>query len=371
MKELEKKVYKLRSSVCDEWIVKILVGLIQLLEGIDGGEDGGKSDGRIRIESTVDLQYTMAKGAFVIPSTVVDGNQQDSHEFQKYILDVLDRVVDFILNDSYRSSAGLRSLLDTDTSSRLASLLDSDASGAESIVDTGPNPFAGVVIQTLICTDEECLRESITRESFYDLSFDLMFQSKAPIGLSSCIKKYFSAEVVDYKCWQCAVRRFYESEENHLGLNEAYCRVKEDDTSVSHIKSTKYFKEKKKTKQYHFLKFPKIMVFHFKRLSFDVHSGLPIKINLPVAYDEQIDMSEYLSDSVRGRDQVCGPIYTLYSIIVHLGSEHGRFGHYIAYRKCGKNWWRFNDHRAEEIGSFKDLQAECVLPYMLYYMSSV
>lgn len=91
-----------------------------------------------------------------------------------------------------------------------------------------------------------------------------------------------------------------------------------------------------------FVNFPKILMLHLKRFEFDLQILQNVKILTEYKFEEEIDVSRYLSSDSTQTKEECK--YTLLSILVHQGRWAGT-GHYFSYARpgLGEQWFQFND----------------------------
>jgi len=115
------------------------------------------------------------------------------------------------------------------------------------------------------------------------------------------------------------------------------------------------------------IEFPKVLVFHLARFSYDTTEHKRMKINKYFQFPVSIDMGSY---SVSANS---GYRYELSGIVVHSGTPD--FGHYISVVKISGKWFCFNDSTVNEIDINYALQESYggsengMNAYLLFYES--
>ncbi|KAL1915332.1 uncharacterized protein VTP21DRAFT_6790 [Calcarisporiella thermophila] len=106
---------------------------------------------------------------------------------------------------------------------------------------------------------------------------------------------------------------------------------------------------------------PMALTVQLKRFAFDPRFGYPGKVGKQVVYDEEIDISPYMSEKMSA-----GSLrYKLYAVLVHQGSSC-RLGHYYCYVKSpsGK-WYEMDDESVQQV-SLKTVLSQQA--YILFYL---
>ncbi|XP_014857419.1 PREDICTED: ubiquitin carboxyl-terminal hydrolase 3 [Poecilia mexicana] len=231
--------------------------------------------------------------------------QQDAHEFMRYLLDHLHRELQYSRNGaSYPVSPqdGVR-LSTTDSKCCI--------NGTSSVVTS---VFGGILQNEVNCLI--CGTESRKFDPFLDLSLDIpsQFRQKrskdqdpGPIcTLRDCLRSFTDLEELDetelYYCHKCKKRQ-------------------------------------KSTKKFWIQKLPKVLCLHLKR--FHWTAFLRNKVDTYVEFPlKGLDMRGFLLEPENTLPGSC--LYDLAAVVVHHGSGVGS-GHYTAYGSHEGHWYHFND----------------------------
>ncbi|ORZ32200.1 hypothetical protein BCR44DRAFT_1440664 [Catenaria anguillulae PL171] len=108
---------------------------------------------------------------------------------------------------------------------------------------------------------------------------------------------------------------------------------------------------------------PAVLTLQLKRFAYSPRGGR-VKINKPVAFAGELDLSPYMSHGLAGAKATGKRVtYGLQAVIVHQGSAHG--GHYYAYIKAANGvWFEMNDESVRQVSVQTVLQANA---YVLMY----
>lgn len=251
--------------------------------------------------------------------------QQDAHEFLRYMLDrlhteLLHLLPDFTLHDSSYISLAQK--------------------GKSSIVTS---VFGGTLQSEVRCLN--CCTESKKHDPFLDLSLDIpdKFQfhhkkskegeeTSPPCSISDCLTSFIEVE-------ELAETELY------------YC---------SSCKS-----KQRSTKRFWIRRLPNVLCLHLKR--FRWHNFFRTKIDTHVLFPvTALDMSHFVLNSLRDtrRSGTGSNLYDLAAVIVHHGSGAGS-GHYTAFAINDGQWFHFNDSTVRPTEA--DVVAKCK-PYILFYI---
>jgi ubiquitin C-terminal hydrolase len=116
-------------------------------------------------------------------------------------------------------------------------------------------------------------------------------------------------------------------------------------------------KDRQLTNENRILSLPKVLIIHLKR--FDIESRPPrAKIETFVKYPLVLNMTKFLPATSCDEQ-----IYDLIGVCLHSGSLTG--GHYIAYAKNSRDWFRFNDSCVSQISANDVVSANA---YILFYL---
>ena len=100
-----------------------------------------------------------------------------------------------------------------------------------------------------------------------------------------------------------------------------------------------------------FKKFPQVLLLHLRRFEYDFQHDRNVKILSKHKIEEEIDVSNYLVEEEKEKDNR----YKLFGILIHQGSTSNS-GHYITYIRPEMNdWFVFNDESVSKV-SFDYIQ---------------
>uniref|UniRef100_A0A8C1QKC4 Ubiquitin carboxyl-terminal hydrolase n=1 Tax=Cyprinus carpio TaxID=7962 RepID=A0A8C1QKC4_CYPCA len=243
--------------------------------------------------------------------------QQDAHEFLRYLLEHLHREMQGSKNGS--------------PSPALTDFLFS-RNGTSTIVTS---VFGGVLQNEVYCLI--CGTESRKFDPFLDLSLDIPSQFRIKFTkdqepgptctLNDCLQSFTDLEELDetelYMCHKCKTRQ-------------------------------------KSTKKFWIQKLPKVLCLHLKR--FHWTAFLRNKIDTYVEFPMRgLDMKSFLLEPENSLLENC--LYDLAAVVVHHGSSIGS-GHYTAYGLHERRWYHFNDSTVTLVSEEAVLKAKA---YILFY----
>ncbi|XP_078388628.1 ubiquitin carboxyl-terminal hydrolase 3 isoform X4 [Cetorhinus maximus] len=230
--------------------------------------------------------------------------QQDAHEFMRYLLDHLHL-------ELQRSYNGMTTSFISPDSSSISSSSKCCINGVSTVVT---NIFGGILQNEVNCLI--CGTESRKFDPFLDLSLDIpsQFRNKrsknqdnGPVcTLRDCLRSFTDLEELDetelYMCHKCKKRQ-------------------------------------KSTKKFWIQKLPKVLCLHLKRFHWTAY--LRNKIDTYVEFPLRgLDMKCFLLEPENSGPESC--LYDLAAVVVHHGSGVGS-GHYTAYATHEGRWFHFND----------------------------
>ncbi|XP_076119043.1 ubiquitin carboxyl-terminal hydrolase 3 [Alosa pseudoharengus] len=228
--------------------------------------------------------------------------QQDAHEFMRYLLDHLHRELQGSRNGAHRSPVSADSIKAGDKCW---------VNGTSTVVTS---IFGGILQSEVNCLI--CGTESRKLDPFLDMSLDIPSQFR--------IKRSKDQEPGPTCTLRDCLRSFTELEE--LDETELY---------MCH----KCKKRQKSTKKFWVQKLPKVLCLHLKRFHWTAY--LRNKVDTYVEFPMRgLDMRGYLLDPDSALRQNC--LYDLAAVVVHHGSGVGS-GHYTAYGSHEGRWYHFND----------------------------
>uniref|UniRef100_G3NL37 Ubiquitin carboxyl-terminal hydrolase n=1 Tax=Gasterosteus aculeatus aculeatus TaxID=481459 RepID=G3NL37_GASAC len=231
--------------------------------------------------------------------------QQDAHEFMRYLLDHLHRELQYSRNGASHPVCpqdGVR-----------FSTADGKCyiNGTASVVTSN---FGGILQNEVNCLI--CGTESRKFDPFLDLSLDIPSQFRQ--------KRSKDQEPGPTCTVRDCLRSFTDLEEL-------------DETELYYCHKCK--KRQKSTKKFWIQKLPKVLCLHLKR--FHWTAFLRNKVDTYVEFPlKGLDMRCYLLEPENSLPENC--LYDLVAVVVHHGSGVGS-GHYTAYGSHESQWYHFND----------------------------
>lgn len=232
--------------------------------------------------------------------------QQDAHEFMRYLLDHLHRELQQSRNGASHQVSpqdGVR----LPTAEGKYSIRNGTASVVTSI-------FGGILQNEVNCLI--CGTESRKLDPFLDLSLDIPSQFRQ--------KRSKDQEPGPTCTLRDCLRSFTDLEEL-------------DETELYYCHKCK--KRQKSTKKFWIQKLPKVLCLHLKR--FHWTAFLRNKVDTYVEFPlKGLDMRGYLLEPENSLPDSC--LYDLSAVVVHHGSGVGS-GHYTAYGSHEGRWYHFND----------------------------
>ncbi|KTG45449.1 hypothetical protein cypCar_00008252 [Cyprinus carpio] len=244
--------------------------------------------------------------------------QQDAHEFLRYLLDHLHREMQGSKNGSPSPTLSPDRAKHTSESKCCIN-------GTSTIVTS---VFGGILQNEVYCLI--CGTESRKFDPFLDLSLDIPSQFR--------IKTRKDQEPGP----TCTLNDLEELDETELYM----CH--------------KCKKRQKSTKKFWIQKLPKVLCLHLKR--FHWTAFLRNKIDTYVEFPMRgLDMKSYLLEPENSLPERC--LYDLAAVVVHHGSGIGS-GHYTAYGLHEGQWYHFNDSTVTLVSEEAVLKAKA---YILFY----
>ncbi|KAM6308842.1 ubiquitin carboxyl-terminal hydrolase 3 isoform 2-T2 [Aegotheles albertisi] len=251
--------------------------------------------------------------------------QQDAHEFMRYLLDHLHLELQGGFNGVSRS------ILQENAS--LSASNKCCINGASTVVTA---IFGGILQNEVNCLI--CGTESRKFDPFLDLSLDIpsQFRNKRTKNqengpmctLRDCLRSFTDLEELDetelYMCHKCK-------------------------------------KKQKSTKKFWIQKLPKVLCLHLKRFHWTAY--LRNKVDTYVEFPLRgLDMKCYLLEPENSGPESC--LYDLAAVVVHHGSGVGS-GHYTAYAAHEGRWFHFNDSTVTLTDEETVVKAKA---YILFYV---
>ncbi|XP_053128809.1 ubiquitin carboxyl-terminal hydrolase 3 isoform X4 [Hemicordylus capensis] len=251
--------------------------------------------------------------------------QQDAHEFMRYLLDHLHLELQGGFNGISRSVI-------LQENSGLSAASRCCINGTSTVVTA---IFGGILQNEVNCLI--CGTESRKFDPFLDLSLDIpsQFRNKrktqenGPLcTLRDCLRSFTDLEELDetelYMCHKCK-------------------------------------KKQKSTKKFWIQKLPKVLCLHLKRFHWTAY--LRNKVDTYVEFPLRgLDMKCYLLEPENSVPGSC--LYDLAAVVVHHGSGVGS-GHYTAYATHDGRWFHFNDSTVTLTDEETVVKAKA---YILFYV---
>eukprot|EP00761_Pharyngomonas_kirbyi_P013246 gb/GECH01013273.1/.p1 GENE.gb/GECH01013273.1/~~gb/GECH01013273.1/.p1 ORF type:complete len:588 (+),score=110.07 gb/GECH01013273.1/:1-1764(+) len=198
------------------------------------------------------------------------------------------------------------------------------------------NIFSGQLKNSVTCLS--CGHESLSFDPFMDLSL--------PIPQSNDFRSTFSAfSKSGIKITDCL--DLFLKEEVLKGREQAYC--------------SKCKKHRDSKKKFTIFRYPRVLVLHLKRFSYNNYFG--DKVKTKVEFPETLDMIQYWDPEAKKYYQKNYlPHYKLHGVVNHGGSLS--CGHYTATcRVQDKGWFEFDDSYIHQTNQPKGGAS----PYILFY----
>ncbi|KAM9754147.1 ubiquitin carboxyl-terminal hydrolase 3 [Menidia menidia] len=231
--------------------------------------------------------------------------QQDAHEFMRYLLDHLHRELQCCRNGASHPVSPQEAVRISSNEGKCC------INGAASVVTS---IFGGILQNEVNCLI--CGTESRKFDPFLDLSLDIPSQFRQ--------KRSKDQEPGPMCTLRDCLRSFTDLEEL-------------DETELYYCHKCK--KRQKSTKKFWIQKLPKVLCLHLKR--FHWTAFLRNKVDTYVEFPlKGLDMRNYLLEPENSLPGTC--LYDLVAVVVHHGSGVGS-GHYTAYGSHEGRWYHFND----------------------------
>lgn len=373
--------------------------------------------GNEKIVSPISLLKEIAKKA----THYRDMDQQDAHEFLRYLLDAMS-------TEALRIHKKIMSL-GPDSEKYIHRQDDNvivEDKKTSTFIDT---TFMGTLESTIVC--RACKNISVTTEPFMDLSLpipanqevkkryvsrnfspkdedlarsedenlgseeessidiendgspgqnrasqiELLYENKdltsQSLDITGCLTGFTAPEVLEnnekFGCMECTKRDLLAKDEDitalilQHGSSEEIERLKKAQ-GLSEETSKGYEKvdliKQPALKQIEILKAPGTLTIHLKR--FRQKGRRMAKDDTKIAFPETLDLSDFMAKS---SGNSCN--YKLYGIVSHAGTLHT--GHYVAYTLSGDKWYYFSDTIVRETNLEVVLKSEA---YLLFYEKS-
>ncbi|XP_042797720.1 ubiquitin carboxyl-terminal hydrolase 3 isoform X3 [Prionailurus viverrinus] len=267
--------------------------------------------------------------------------QQDAHEFMRYLLDHLHLELQGGFNGVSRSAIlQENSALSGSNKCCMKGIYKTNSLETEG-KENGASTVVTAIFGGILQNEVNCLicgTESRKFDPFLDLSLDIpsQFRNKrsknqenGPVcSLRDCLRSFTDLEELDetelYMCHKCK-------------------------------------KKQKSTKKFWIQKLPKVLCLHLKRFHWTAY--LRNKVDTYVEFPLRgLDMKCYLLEPENSGPESC--LYDLAAVVVHHGSGVGS-GHYTAYATHEGRWFHFNDSTVTLTDEDTVVKAKA---YILFYV---
>lgn len=250
--------------------------------------------------------------------------QQDAHEFLRYMLDRLHTELLSLLPGNIKDFEISR---------------PTHVSKSQSLVTS---VFGGTLQSEVTCLN--CRTASKKHDPFLDLSIDIPAQFTGPVKKNKNGEKPPNCHVHD------CLKKFVETEE--LADSERFfcntCKSKQPST-----------------KKFWIRRLPNVLCLHIKRFRWSTYARTKLDnfIDFPL---NALDMSDYLLKKLSGTRyaNAGSSLYDLAAVIVHHGTGAGS-GHYTAFANNKEAWYHFNDTAVRET-DFQTVSSSKA--YILFYI---
>lgn len=253
--------------------------------------------------------------------------QQDAHEFLRYMLDRL-----------HTELLGLLPAHRLAQQSRLDDLRPPKAQSQSLVTSV----FGGTLQSCVTCLT--CNTTSKKQDPFLDLSIDIPQIYTGPVRKGKDGDKISNCHI--HECLQKFVEREELADSERFFCNT--CKSKQPST-----------------KQFRVRRLPTVLCLHIKRFRWTAYARTKLDtfIEFPL---NGLDMSNYLLSNFNGTrfSNAGSSLYDLAAVIVHHGTGAGS-GHYTAFATNNKAWFNFNDCSVKE-ADFQTVNS--CKAYILFYV---
>ena len=273
-----------------------------------------------------------------------DGDQHDSQEFLRYLLDTLNDALNTVrVAPPYREEKDDFSEPERDKAERLWNQYRARTSSV--VADA----FAGQLQSSVEC--HACGKASTSYDPFWDLSLPLRAPRKGSargggggggdgggtLSRTGSLLRYMSGG---------------GSGVGRLGVLDCLEAFAEDDalSGADAFSCPRCKVRGAATKRLRVRRWPRVLVLHLKRFQWNDRGRPGRKIDAVVDVPAKISLAPFLAEDARGGDDDDGPEYRLFAVTNHVGSLSG--GHYTAACDAGAGeWYAFDDERVSSAGA--------------------
>ena len=281
-----------------------------------------------------------------------DGDQHDSQEFLRFLLDALDEDLNAVTTaPPYSEEKEDLSEPESAKAARLWAKYRSRTSGV--VVDV----FAGQLRSAVIC--HACGKASTSYDPFWDLSLPLRGKrrreeekDKASRGTSSSTtstaRRSGSASLLSR---YMGVGRSGASSSGSLSVMDCLDAFAEDEPllGADAFRCPRCETRGAATKRLRVQRWPRVLVLHLKRFQWNDRGRPGRKIDTAVDVPRTLSLSPYLAEGAVTANGGGDARYELFAAINHVGSLAG--GHYTAAADAGAGeWYAFDDEHVSGLG---------------------
>jgi ubiquitin C-terminal hydrolase len=280
-----------------------------------------------------------------------DGDQHDSQEFLRFLLDALDEALNAVTTPpAYLEEKDDFSEPESAKAARLWAKYRARTSGV--VVDV----FAGQLRSAVTC--HACGKASTSYDPFWDLSLPLRKKrrkepedgasSAAAASSSTTLRRSGSASLLSR---YMGVGRSSGSSSGALSVTDCLDAFAEDEplNGADAFHCPRCEARGAATKRLSVQRWPRVLVLHLKRFQWNDRGRPGRKIDTAVDVPQTLSLSPYLAEGAATANGGGEAKYELFAVINHVGSLAG--GHYTATADAGAGeWYAFNDERVSSAG---------------------
>ena len=300
-----------------------------------------------------------------------DGDQHDSQEFLRFLLDALDEDLNAVTTPPpYSEEKDDFSEPESAKAARLWAKYRSRTSGV--VVDV----FAGQLRSAVTC--HACGKASTSYDPFWDLSLPLRGKrrreeemdearargaSSSSSSTSSTMRRSGSASLLSR---YMGVGRSSTSSSSALSVTDCLEAFAEDEPllGADAFRCPRCETIGAATKRLRVQRWPRVLVLHLKRFQWNDRGRPGRKIDTAVDVPRTLSLSPYLAEGAATANGGGEARYELFAAIDHVGSLAG--GHYTAAADAGAGeWYAFNDERVSGAGDGPPKSSRSA--YVLFY----
>lgn len=277
-----------------------------------------------------------------------DGDQHDSQEFLRFLLDALDEDLNAVTTPpAYFEEKDDFSEPESAKAARLWAKYRARTSGV--VVDV----FAGQLRSAVTC--HACGKASTSYDPFWDLSLPLRARRRREEDASSSssstttMRRSGSASLLSR--YMGVGRSERSGSSGALSVTDCLEAFAEDEPlrGADAFHCPRCEARGAATKRLCVQRWPRVLVLHLKRFQWNDRGRPGRKIDTAVDVPQTLSLSPYLAEGAATANGGGEAKYELFAVINHVGSLAG--GHYTATADAGAGeWYAFNDERVSSAG---------------------